>query len=531
MWDGKVMFAVIVAIILSAIVGRIVASGYRRTVLELMSTSAPPTDDAPAASAGNAAAPQAPAAEVSTTVTPAHNRRARLRLGTGFVAISLAIGFSQAWFTLTFVYTEGGFGILKLAVMGLGYSWVMMPALGLLWRWSWLRSALATVAYMVVVGSLVWWRSTENQQLTMVLGWLGFTILPPLIAFALAAGGRARATGPYLLPVFLLLAGASIAGTDLLQHLVQPGFSSTALGEVTELLGAETVLSLFVFVPWLAMAWPAWRGARWLAEAYRAKRFSEPLYLLGGYWMVALLFEALAASHSIGVASLGVLACWLWIPVGMLALRDWLAAPRAAPTLLVLRVFRRDAEVQALFDAVVERWRYSGKACLIAGTDLALRTLEPDELFAFVSGRLRERFITGDADLARRLESFDLTPDPDGRFRVNEFYCTDSTWKRVLDALVERADMVLMDLRGLRAENLGCLHELQVLARAHRARRIVLLLDERTDRKAIHDAIGDDDRRFMRYETGRPGHHATESVLELLLGATPTDQWRGAQAR
>src|SRR5262249_29571118 len=248
---------------------------------------------------------------------------------------------------------------------------------------------------------------------------------------------------------------------------------------------------------------------------------SEPTYLFGGLWLVALLMEALSASHGVGATALWVMACWLWIPVGLLVFRSLLAAPAHAPILLVLRVFRRDVQVQALFDDVVESWRYSGPACLIAGTDLALRTLEPDELFAFVSGRLQERFIGSVAALERRLGSLDLARDPDGRFRVNEFYCFDSTWQRALHGLVARSEGALIDLRGLRPENLGSLHELRVLARASRVHRVVVLFDETTDRDAARDAVGPPSDRFIWHDAARSARGVADSVLRLLLEGSP----------
>jgi hypothetical protein len=521
MWDGKVILVVIVAMVLAAITGRIVAGRYRHRVLALMSGGAPPSDAGAAGGPGAATADPALPAPFAPSIVLAQNRRARQRLAVTFVAISLAIGLSQAWFGLTFVYTEGGYGPIKLLVMALVYAWVMVPALGLLWRWSWLRSAAWSVAYMFVAGVLVWVRSTENQQLWMVLGWLSTTILPPLLVFALAFSGNARATSPHLLPIFLLLVGSSVLGTDMLERMMR---SSGGAGAVTWLLGflpPTAVFGLFIFAPWVLMAWPAWRSARLLAAGYVAKRFSEPVYLLGGIWLVALLMEALSASHGIGANALWLMACWLWIPLGLLSLRGWLAPSTPAPMLLVLRVFRRDAEVQALFDDVVEAWRHSGPSCLIAGTDLALRTLEPDELFTFVSGRLHERFIGSAASLTRRIGSLDLAADPDGRFRVNEFYCFDSTWQLALEGLVAHSDVVLMDLRGLRAENLGSLHELRVLTRAIRVRRIVLLFNELTDRDAAHGAVGSYSARFIWHDARRLSRGATDRVLGLLLEGLP----------
>ena len=520
MWDGKVIFVVIVAVVLAAGVGRIVAARYRGRILALMTIAAPPNDDTaqgrPASLAIASATPDRP-----STVSGMQNRRARRRLALAFGAISLAIGLSQAWFGLTFVYTEGGYGPIKLSLMGLVYAWVMVPALGLLRRWGWARIAAWSVGYMLAMGVLLWLRSTEDQQLWVVVGWLVTTILPPLAVFTLAFGGNARATGPHLLPIFLVLVGSSVMGTEMLARMMESPGGSPAILWLLGILPATGVFALFVFAPWVVMAWPAWHSARLLAAGYVAKRFSEPVYLFGGLWLVALLMEALTASHGVGATALWVMAWWLWIPVGLLALRSFLAAPVPAPMLLVLRVFRRDVQVQALFDDVVESWRYSGPACLIAGTDLALRTLEPDELFAFVSGRLQERFIGSVADLERRLGSLDLATDPDGRFRVNEFYCFDSTWQRALEGLVARSAVVLMDLRGLRAGNLGSLHELRVLTRARRVQRIVVLFDESTDRDAARDAVGPHSARFIWQDVARSGRGVADRVLGLLLEGSP----------
>ena len=76
--------------------------------------------------------------------------------------ISLAIGLSEAWFGLTFIYSDGGPGPIKLLVLRFVYAWVMVPALGLLWRWGWWRSAAWSAVYMVAVAALLWLRSTDT---------------------------------------------------------------------------------------------------------------------------------------------------------------------------------------------------------------------------------------------------------------------------------------------------------------------------------------------------------------------------------
>ena len=212
------------------------------------------------------------------------------------------------------------------------------------------------------------------------------------------------------------------------------------------------------------------------------------------------------------MASIATLAAW--------GLRGWLAPRGAPPTLLVLRVFQQDAAVETLFDRVIERWRLTGNTVLIAGTDLISRTLDPDDLFTFLNGRLGERFIASPAQVPQRLADFDLQPDPDGRYRVNECYCFDGTWQAALAALVQRADVVLMDLRGFQARNQGCRHELGVLATAAHLQRVVLLFDASTDRgTALADLALAPAGRVVWVEAGRLEQKRVAQIVGALLGA------------
>lgn len=217
MWDGKVAFALVFAVIASAVVGRIAAAFYRKRVLALMSQGTPVLGDG----AGTAPLPRASHAVRTTSFE--QNRRARRKLETVIVAISLAIGLTQSWWSLQFVHTETAYGPIKLVLVGLVHAWVMVPALGLLRRWSWLRIALGSGAYMTVVEALMSMRAIEPMTIVSLASFMLFVIGTPLLAFGLAASGRARATGPYLLPLFLVLGGASIVGTDLLNLLLHNG--------------------------------------------------------------------------------------------------------------------------------------------------------------------------------------------------------------------------------------------------------------------------------------------------------------------
>jgi hypothetical protein len=205
----------------------------------------------------------------------------------------------------------------------------------------------------------------------------------------------------------------------------------------------------------------------------------------------------LVSSHPEGRAVLMVLAAGalsvvLYGPLLAHALR-WASAAASRPsprTLLVLRVFGDTARSESLFDRVVGRWRWFGPLTTIAGPDIVARTVDPGDFLRFAAGDIAASFVTTQADLDRRLASLDLQPDPDGRFRVNEFCCRDNSWQATVVRLIDSADAVLMDLRGFDARRAGCEFELGELARRRRPDQVVLLTDASTDRDRLDRLLG-----------------------------------------
>jgi hypothetical protein len=255
-------------------------------------------------------------------------------------------------------------------------------------------------------------------------------------------------------------------------------------------LPVYAAIPLFALLPWLLAWWPLRSLGRALGRAYARKWLSDLMVMFTTVWAISLADRTISVANSAGVAAVVMLLPLAWIPLLMLLYARWRKQEGRAPTLLVLRVFQRDAQVQALFDHVIERWRLSGNTVMIAGTDLADRTLDADDIFTFVDRRLAGRFIRTPAEVAPRIAAFDLAPDADGRYRVNECYCHDTTWQDALQALVRHSDVVLMDLRGFQAHNAGCCYELGTLAKASQALRVVVLADGQTDRAAAAQAIG-----------------------------------------
>jgi hypothetical protein len=73
---------------------------------------------------------------------------------------------------------------------------------------------------------------------------------------------------------------------------------------------------------------------------------------------------------------------------------------------------------------------------MIAGYDLAEMAIEPNELMAFQRGKVARSFVGGSDEGDARLAVSDLERDPDGRYRVEEYFCHNDTRRYMLAGLV-----------------------------------------------------------------------------------------------
>ena len=160
---------------------------------------------------------------------------------------------------------------------------------------------------------------------------------------------------------------------------------------------------------------------------------------------------------------------------------------------LMLRVFSADPTRQRLLDRIASGWRYLGPVRMIGGPDLAVNNVEPDEFLTFVSGQTRTLFVNGTEDLAERLDTLETRPDRDARYRIDEFFCFDDTWRVTVSQLLARCDAVVMDLRSFGAQNRGSTHELELLATRGALSQTVLLIDQSTDRALLDSILGPSD--------------------------------------
>jgi hypothetical protein len=295
----------------------------------------------------------------------------------------------------------------------------------------------------------------------------------------------------------LVLAGLLVFSFSVL--ILQTGFVALLDSPIMRdlLLFAHAPIVWFMLAA-LPVGYACWLVLRGLGRGYEAKTFSDTQLVVDTWWLIAAFDNCVFLSSDLQwrglLALLGFVAYRATVAAG-LAL--W-PIDRAVPgrgRLLLLRVFGHQHRTEQLFDAIGQRWRLEGSVRMIAGADLAGRTIDPGDIVTFAAGRLRERFVQNAADLQRRLRQLDEKRDPDGRFRVNEFFCHDDTWRPTLESLLLRSDVVLMDLRGFSPSNRGCLLELQRLAAHRKLERTLFIVDSETDlellRATVAQASGD----------------------------------------
>jgi hypothetical protein len=512
--------ALILSVVISCVAAVVIARRYRRRMQELMTRSQ--------AGAARAAVPdvafEAAIGESSppTRLTLADNRAAGIRLTMLLIALSLLISTTGAyiWMSISF---EEPMRPRQFAVVALLHTWPVIPALALLWRWTLKRLFGVLLLWCVFCFFIFLWRQIEFRPMEALLGIAVELSLPLVLVSLVFLGNATRAVAPWLFVPVVALMWTSLMSVDVLMYFAgkETPWLMSILVWMMSLFGTNafwvSVVVAFV-LPWLLLWWPARMLGRALGRAYSRKWFSDLLVVFSGVWAISLADRALTSAGSAGLESAWLVLPLLWIPLVMWVTRRWRPMPAHPPTLLVLRVFQKDAQSQLLFDQVVERWRLSGNTLITAGTDLADRTLDADDIFQFLDGKLAERFVNEPADVARRISAFDMAPDIDGRFRVNECYCHDSTWELALQALVSRSDVVLMDLRGFQEKNRGCATELTTLATGARELRVVLLVDARTDRVAACKAIAPGrEERFKWIEAGDLDRNKRREVLASLF--------------
>ena len=418
-----------------------------------------------------------PAAQWSD-VPSARTRRAAVIQAVSVAAFAAIL--TCAWLVST---RDGRIGPVKLAMIFWTYFWPAVLVVNMVAsvdRKTRLQVALGYFALLLAITVVALSRSQDLTVGQVLLFWVLING-PPTALLGGFLIRRVRAVGPLVL-AFTVLA---VIGALLLSALV--GSSSAAMRTVVTIgiavgLGGTAIYWAQLVAGFALFAVGGWYLLKRLGAGYAAQRFSDETLTLdtavlcfGMTQAVSLVFEHWGWITSAFVAFAGYKAV-------SVAGRRWQVPVQTPRRLLLLRVFALGRRSESLFDALRRRWLRAGPIALIAGPDLATSAIEPHEFLSFLSGDLSRTFVSGDDDLARRVDTMARRPDPDGRYRVTEFFCRSDSWQPTMRRLVAESDAVLMDLRGFGKSNQGCIYELGRLLDEIELGRVLFVVDGTTNR-------------------------------------------------
>lgn len=486
---GHTALALVVASALAVPLSLVLLWRYRRAVLAAMRRSARHDSGTSPHDTASPAPPHAPQADIEIIVRDS----AQPSTCAGPAAHIFRVALSAPW-RLALVYTVAALGqatVIAIAwrlksatavfdVVTLVNTWIYFwPGLlivGITLSGSVRTWAALVASYLAAFLLLVGLAFGDTGTAVLMLGAWGQIVLPPTLVLLPFLHRRLRAVGPLVLAALLLASAGALA---ILKLAGEAALGPAAASQTEAWYWIEVVALAAGFVVFGAAGWQA---VGWLGRRYRAKRFGDQSLVLD---LVALIFSLY---HSVllsglpwalaGPVSFGLFKLLSAAGLAVARRRDGV---RSNVKLLLLRVFGNSRRSERLMTQVGGRWRHIGSIQLIAGTDLVTSTVTPHDFLEFAGGRLAQRYISDRHDLDRRLTSQDLAPDPDGRYRVNEFFCYANTWQATVARVAVEADAVLMDLREFSAERQGCAFEIGALVQRVRLDKVVFIVDRRTD--------------------------------------------------
>lgn len=275
-------------------------------------------------------------------------------------------------------------------------------------------------------------------------------------------------------------------------------------------MGAHGVLALWVLIPLLISIPVGWLFLKVIRRWY-LRKFINDLQLNADAVMIlfTICYALIISFSGTGYALLSLLAFPAYKLTGYL-LFYFLRRRKIqsnSPRLLLLRVFALAGDSRNFFARILKHWRYAGSVQLISGPDLAIDTIEPHELMAFVAGELKASFCEDAPSIEKKIQHCDQAMDLDSTHRVNEFFCRDNNWKFVLKQLLTVSDVVLMDLRRFSRNHAGCRFEIEALVQHVDLDQVVFVVDERTDleftREVFHQAFAGVDAANQNIQAGR----------------------------
>lgn len=193
--------------------------------------------------------------------------------------------------------------------------------------------------------------------------------------------------------------------------------------------------------------------------------------------------------------------------------------------MLVLRVF--GSPYLSNFLALTNSWKWFGTTQRLDGPSTA--GYRESDVFNYLIGRVDKSIIENDSELSLALRNFKTICDNKLKFPLNSMQCNNDTWKDALQHLLDKADLIVMDLSNLSPENRGVIYEIQKLFDQFNKERIIFLINDSTDMKVLEKIINqawnnksksspnsnDNEAKITFYHTGViPVINKSESVYD-----------------
>lgn len=474
---GEIMMVLLLAAALAYPLARLLLWRYVQAVEQSMrSVAAPTAAEAPPVAATPRVVFAGTRAALKQQLQRAPWRSAAIQMG---VAVLLGVYFA----VLRLQAGDMDMSVYRIIALTATYAWpgalAVMLIAGISRRQ---RMVVLLIGAGLYLAFGVWAHTGSfGEALWDIVVLWSFTNLPATLYLLAFMTRRVRAVGPLVLLVTLATVGGVVgifslwlvfpdAGFALAGMLVDAGLGSTGVLALAALVGGALALVVGL---WLL---------RRLVRAYEHYNVGDEGLAVAAVWLVFILMNSIILVFSgPGYFVLGLAAFPVYLICVRAAREQLLPTTGDAPALLLLRVFSRKGPTAGLFRAVNRHWRHVGPIRMIAGYDLAPHTISPDGMMAFLRKRLSDRFITAPDVVQRRLSERAPQRDADARYRSEEFFCFDNTWRDTLHRLVANSAVVLMDLRGFSAANKGCIFELEALHTFGALPRTVLLHDATSD--------------------------------------------------
>jgi hypothetical protein len=501
MLTGLLPFVVIIASLLAIPVSLVLLRMYKRAVRRGMTTGGS------IVAAADPAPRSAPGTALEVKELPSDSR-----IGFDNMKPILRIALFGRWRTATVYAAAGGcyaaimtgglllsdrtqsVVVVKLTLLFWTFLWPVVPAAMLVAAYDWIRRVQVLAAYFGVLLLVVGIAVSRNPGLgppKLILYWI-LTNGPPTVLIMAFLYRPVRAVGPLVLAFLIAISvGSQVVlsvaerSESFLRAVSHAGYAIAL--SATGVFVAMIVVGVLVFG--LLLGWPL---LKLLGRRYGERKFSDQSLLIDALWLIFAVVQSIdLAFNRAGWILTGVVAFLGYKLVAVFGFRFAVmnARPSDSETLLLLRVFALGRRSEKFFATLRKHWQFVGSILMIAGPDLVATTVEPHEFLDFMRGRVGRRFISDAKDVERRISAVDKVPDPDGRYRIAEFFCHNDTWQMTMARLAASSNVVLMDLRSFSTNNRGCIYELGRLLDGIDLNRVVFLVDSSTDRSFLETTV------------------------------------------